>query len=75
MTVFDNGADRPSEFGDPSTRPSLWDEPSRLPESEQAPRRRSRAKRRAGGSLWPVMLVVVGLGVAGVALLAKFFNR
>lgn len=75
VTVFDNGADRPSEFGDPSTRPSLWDEPSRLPDSTLESSRRKHRKRGSGGSLWPLMLVVVGLGVAGVALLAKFFNR
>jgi hypothetical protein len=76
VTVFDNGADRPSEFGDSTTRPTLWDEPSRHPDSTLESRRRQPARpRRSAGSLWPAALVVVGLGIAGVALLARFFNR
>jgi len=77
VTVFDNGADRPSEFGDSTTRPTLWDEPSRHPDStlESRRRQRARSKRSRAGGLWPAVLVVVGLGIAGVALLARFFNR
>ncbi|MBK1686692.1 hypothetical protein [Rubrivivax gelatinosus] len=76
MTVFDNGADRPSEFGDPSTRPSLWDEPSRHPDPSLESRRpRAAAPRRGAGGLWAAVLVVIGVGGAGVVLLARWFNR
>ncbi|MBZ8138471.1 hypothetical protein CLD22_00990 [Rubrivivax gelatinosus] len=77
MTVFDNEADRPSEFGDTSSSPSLWDEPSRHPDSTLESRRPRRVapRRGGGGSLWPALLVVFGLGLAGITLLAKLFTR
>ncbi|MBK1615560.1 hypothetical protein CKO44_19030 [Rubrivivax gelatinosus] len=76
MTVFDNEADRPSEFGDTSSSPSLWDEPSRHPDSTLESRRpRAAAPRRRSGGLLPALLVVFGLGLAGITLLAKLFNR
>nr|WP_206026696.1 hypothetical protein [Rubrivivax benzoatilyticus] len=76
VTVFDNGADRPSEFGDSSTRPTLWDEPSRHPDSTLERRRpRAAAPRRSSTGLWLAAIAVVGAAAAGLVLLARYLSR